>query len=673
MPDINILDSSVYNKISAGEVIERPSSIVKELIENSIDAGAFELTVEIEEGGIKSVKVSDNGAGIDEKNIKKAFLPHATSKILKSEDLFTISSLGFRGEALASIAAVSIVGITSKTEGQDAACAMEIKDGIFGDIKYTAANRGTVITVNDLFYNEPPRLKFLKRPKIEEGYISSVISKFILAYPDVAFTYKADGKMIYQTKGAGLENAVYEVYGKEISDNLIAVDYTNGYSSLKGYISVPGYYKSNKTYQTVFINGRIVDNALISAAVLKAYGDNIMKRNFPILILDIIMPFDEVDVNAHPTKSDVRFSDENKVFSFILHAVRARINDCINGRREIAADITKTALPENKADKKEDVNQYNDFWNGEASKKAPLQTPAEAADKSVSFEADKGQKRTDINIEALKALGRGSFGAQFRSNAKNTLNENTSPFVIPQYGAPQADIKIGVAPYDAPSAQKTTVFADAPKDRAVVSEADIFETKSTASKTRIFDFVNDGRLVGQVLNCYIIFEYLNEMYLIDQHAVHERINYDRLKSKDRKKDSQIFLVPYIFSLNHAEISIINGLKDYLCDLGFDIEYFGGNDYKISAAPIDIDIKKFISDLLSEIKDTRQTNDYLEEKIIQTACKSSIKSGDGLNALQLNEFVKLIKNSDIAPTCPHGRPVYIKISKNDLDKMFKRIV
>ncbi|MDR3292999.1 MAG: DNA mismatch repair endonuclease MutL, partial [Clostridiales bacterium] len=329
MPNINILDPSVYNKISAGEVVERPSSVVKELVENALDAGAGEVSVEIREGGIKYIRVFDNGSGMDGENLKKAFLPHATSKIKSAEDLYTISSLGFRGEALASIAAVSILEIVSKTEDGELGAKMSVKDGAFGEVKSVAANRGTSITVNDLFYNTKPRLNFLKRTKTEESYISALLAKFILAYPDVAFTYKADEKIIYQTKGQGLKNAIYEVYGRELSDNLLYLEYESGNRMIKGYVSAPGYYKSNKTYQTLFINGRIVDNAQISLAVLKAYGENIMKHCFPIFILDTVLPFGEVDVNAHPTKSDVRFTDEKGIFGFVYRAVNGLITEYI--------------------------------------------------------------------------------------------------------------------------------------------------------------------------------------------------------------------------------------------------------------------------------------------------------------------------------------------------------
>jgi DNA mismatch repair protein MutL len=469
MPNINILDSSVYNKISAGEVVERPSSVVKELVENSIDAGADAISIEISEGGIRSVRVADNGSGIDEENLKKAFLPHATSKILKAEDLFTVSSLGFRGEALASIAAVGIVEVVSKTEKDDAARKMEIKDGIFGGIGYAAANRGTAITVNELFYNAKPRLNFLKRAKTEESYISALVAKFILAYPDIAFTYKADGKIIYKSKGTGLKNAVYEVYGREISDNLMEIECRANAGILRGYISVPGYYKSNKSYQTMFINGRIVENQAISLAVLKAYGESIMKRCFPIFILDIVLPFGDVDVNAHPTKNDVRFADEKGVFSFVFRAVQNRVTEYITDGEKIfnRKNVENfsgegSGNSENKidgsfadadggAEKRRSGAENSDGKNGENDGERYKNDGGENLGKENGgnfADANDGKKEGNdgenserkksvnfgLNLDAIKNLGRGgvSFGIRPK-NSKNKLNEGASRIALDNF------------------------------------------------------------------------------------------------------------------------------------------------------------------------------------------------------------------------------------------------
>jgi DNA mismatch repair protein MutL len=782
MSNINILDSSVYNKISAGEVVERPSSVVKELVENSIDAGADSVSVEIFEGGIRSVRVADNGSGMDGENLKKAFLPHATSKILRAEDLFTVSSLGFRGEALASIAAVGIVEVVSKTADDDAARKVEIKDGIFGEIGYAAANPGTSITVSDLFYNAKPRLNFLKRAKTEENYISSLVAKFILAYPDVAFNYKADGKMIYQTKGSGLKNAVYEVYGREISDNLMEIEYRANASILRGYISVPGYYKSNKSYQTTFINGRIVENQAISLAVLRAYGESIMKRCFPIFILDMILPFGDVDVNAHPTKNDVRFADEKSVFSFVFHAVQNRVKAYIaDGEKEfymedggnLYGESEESSSRERNTDAENSENFYGErnIDGGETGNfygKKNIDGGETGNFYGENSEDKGGVNFENLNLDAIKNLERDnvSFGIRPK-NSNNRLSEGalriTSDNFFPDGSREFGDIfggdfsdtaeKIGggVDKKFSDISEKSDnnsngMFQDTPEkfgngldktfsnmserldggsdrifqntpqkigggldgafsnmpekldggsDRMFQNtpekfgnnlnkafsnmpekfrrDIDITE-KEEKNRSKTLNFIEYGRLVGQVLNCYVIFEYLGEVYLVDQHAVHERINYDRLKSRERRTESQIFLVPYVFSVNHAEKNVLDGLTEYLNELGFDIEYFGGGDFKISAAPVDIDLKKFIADLLSEIKDIKSSKGYLTERIIQTACKASIKSGDGLNDAQLSEFVKLLKNhSDIAPTCPHGRPVFIKMTRTELDKMFKRIV
>ncbi|MDR2091695.1 MAG: DNA mismatch repair endonuclease MutL [Clostridiales bacterium] len=743
MPNINILDSSVYNKISAGEVVERPASVVKELVENSIDAGADNIAVEIFDGGLKSIKVADNGFGMDGENLKKAFLPHATSKILRAEDLFTVSSLGFRGEALASIAAVGLVEAVSKTEEADAASRMEIVDGIFGEIGCAAANRGTSITVKDLFYNAKPRLNFLKRAKTEESYISALLAKFILAYPDISFTYKADGKTVYQTKGLGLKNAVYEVYGREISDNLMSVEYRENASILRGYISVPGYYKPNRTYQTTFINGRIIENQTVSLSVLKAYGESIMKRCFPIFVLDLVLPFNDVDVNAHPTKNDVRFADEKRVFSFVFRAVQGRVSAYIaDGEKEFrgVSDGENSVNIGEKRSEKDGKNDQNigekDGENGQNTGKKRGENGENIDEKHGKNGENIGGKRGEngqnisekdgengqntgekhgkngenigvnseikrvyspaLDLESIRNLGRSkevSFGVRPK-NLKNKLSESSSPIgifsdffsnvsdeqseiIYTQSGKADLRDERTYVQNEKTDTQNERTYPQSGKadfdDEVTYAQNEKTDTRS-GNKSKTLGFIEHGRLVGQVLNCYVIFEYLGEIYLVDQHAIHERVNYDRLSARAHSADSQIFLTPYVFSVNHAEKNVLDGLSEYMRELGFDIEYFGGGDFKISAAPVDIDLRKFIADLLSEIKDTRASKDYLTEKIIQTACKSSIKSGDGLNDSQLFEFVKLLKkHSDMTPTCPHGRPVFVKMTRTELDKMFKRIV
>ena len=321
MADINVLDSSVYNLISAGEVIERPSSVVKELVENAIDAGASKITLQIEEGGIRSISVADNGCGMNESNLAKAFLPHATSKLKEANDLDCISTLGFRGEALASIAAISQVTVKTKTCDSEIGCEISVNAGKTGEITPCGCNDGTLIKVENLFYNTPVRARFLKKPKAEEAFVTQTVSALILSNPEISFRYIVDGKAVFNTVG-GLEDAVFQVYSNEIANNLIYFDenFPGGYR-VYGYTGKRDLSRHNKNYQTTIINGRIIQNQTISVAASQAYGNAMMKRCFPVFVINIVMPFDEVDVNVHPSKSEVRFRDTNKIFSCVYHAI----------------------------------------------------------------------------------------------------------------------------------------------------------------------------------------------------------------------------------------------------------------------------------------------------------------------------------------------------------------
>ena len=376
MADINVLDSSVYNLISAGEVIERPASVVKELTENAIDAGATKITVQIEDGGIRSISVTDNGCGMTAQNLAKAFLPHATSKLKEACDLDSIATLGFRGEALASIAAVSQVPVKTKTADEELGSELSVSAGKAGDITPCGCNDGTVMRVENLFFNTPVRARFLKKPKVEEGFITQTVSALILANPEVSFRYIVDGKAVFNTVG-GLEDAVFQIYSNDVANELIYFNesFAGGYR-VYGYTGKRSLFKHNKNFQTVIINGRTVQNQTVSVAISHAYGNSMMKRCFPVFVINIVMPFDDVDVNVHPSKSEVRFRDSNKVFSCVYHAVSVAL---ASEEESVRLDGKQT-----------DVHNFDEsLQNADAVEGAPVHKDASDADATAAVAPEK--------------------------------------------------------------------------------------------------------------------------------------------------------------------------------------------------------------------------------------------------------------------------------------------
>lgn len=657
MADINVLDSSVYNLISAGEVVERPSSVVKELVENAIDAGADKITVQIEEGGIRSITVTDNGCGMTDKNLAKAFLPHATSKLKEASDLDAVSTLGFRGEALASIAAVSQVTVKTKTADCDLGSQLCVDGGKSGEIAPCGCNDGTVIKVENLFFNTPVRARFLKKPKAEEAFVTQTVSALILSNPEISFRYVIDGKPIFNTVG-GLEDAVFQVYSNDVANNLIYFDQSfNGGYRVYGYTGRRSLSKHNRNFQTVIINGRTVQNQTVGVAVSQAYGDSLMKRCFPVFVLNIVMPFDDVDVNVHPSKSEVRFRDTNKVFSCVYHAVLSalareegsvRLNgmqtdvhisstNCQNSSSGIAEDsgavLRDTCLqPETKQPEKvKDISS--------------VVRPAAGFNKNSLFD--------DRSCGAIKGLD----GVIARQKAK----------------VEEADIKIPQSAENVKKVAETKLrISDGPVQKSIYDDGEIF--------AQIDRSLSQGyEIIGQIFGTYLIVEQQGTVYLIDQHAAHERFLYDRLKEKinGRTVVSQPMLVPYVLDCDNAQHDFVAGCKDNLEALGFEIEDFGGLSYKINAVPQvlgDLNIGMFFSGIFSERGkiNNMKSADLINDSLAQSACKAAIKAGDKLSEEQIRSLLGQMKDG-VPARCPHGRPAIIAITRKDLDKLFKRIV
>ena len=625
MSKINILDKIVSNRISAGEVVEKPASVVKELIENSIDAGADKIVIEIEEGGIKSISILDNGSGIEKDDIKLAFMPHATSKIKNVEDLDNIGTLGFRGEALASIASVAQVEVISKTKASELGSSIKIDGGEFGEIGEVAMNTGTQIVVKNLFYNTPARRKFLRKPKTEEGEITDLVEKIILANPTLQIRYVIDGKIKYNTTGSGLYANIYTIYGRETVENIIEINFEREGYKLTGYIGKPEISKANRTYQTLIVNGRVVRSAFISNAIQEVYQNFLMKNKFPFFVLNLTLPLDSVDVNVHPSKMEVKFENLGFIRTLFTNAVYSAL---------VNANYTRSVVEEEKNEEEKAISTTNSF----VEKREPLNNlPNISEDEGISYLASKenmfGQdeklKEVSLNYEEsmLHEIESNSEESRLTDYILNTNHKN--PYVVKEF-------------------------------------QEIIE-----------DAMPKAKIIGVIFKTYILVEKENNLYMIDQHAAHERALYDKFSASVENENvlKQGLITPYHLKLNSLEYDFFKRNFDVLSSVGFDVVDKGDNQIEITAIPYVLPIEKlaeYIDYFISNLQDySSKASDYFKSGLMQHACKMAVKSGQ---VLSLNEIETLIDEMEKhVLLCPHGRPILIKITKSQIEKWFKRIV
>mgnify|MGYP005770708499 FL=1 len=625
MSKINILDKIVSNRISAGEVVEKPASVVKELIENSIDAGADKIVIEIEEGGIKSISILDNGSGIEKDDIKLAFMPHATSKIKNVEDLDNIGTLGFRGEALASIASVAQVEMISKTKASELGSSIKIDGGEFGEIGEVAMNTGTQIVVKNLFYNTPARRKFLRKPKTEEGEITDLVEKIILANPTLQIRYVIDGKIKYNTTGSGLYANIYTIYGRETVENIIEINFEREGYKLTGYIGKPEISKANRTYQTLIVNGRVVRSAFISNAIQEVYQNFLMKNKFPFFVLNLTLPLDSVDVNVHPSKMEVKFENLGFIRTLFTNAVYSAL---------VNANYTRSVVEEEKNEEEKAPSTTNSF----VEKREPLNNlPNISEDEGISYLASKenmfGQdeklKEVSLNYEEsmLHEIESNSEESRLTDYILNTNHKN--PYVVKEF-------------------------------------QEIIE-----------DAMPKAKIIGVIFKTYILVEKENNLYMIDQHAAHERALYDKFSVSVENENvlKQGLITPYHLKLNSLEYDFFKRNFDVLASVGFDAVDKGDNQIEITAIPYVLPIEKlgeYIDYFISNLQDySSKASDYFKSDLMQHACKMAVKSGQ---VLSLNEIETLINEMEKhVLLCPHGRPILIKITKSQIEKWFKRIV
>ncbi len=645
MRKINILTKNVYNRIAAGEVVDRPYSAVKELIENSLDAKATEIEIYVERGGKQLIKVVDNGTGIERDDLRAAFLPHATSKISAAEDLDNILTLGFRGEALASISAISKVELKSVTEG-NSAYKISCEDGKIGEITPAALEKGTEITVRDLFYNTPVRAKFMKTDKKEEADITAFVTRYILGNPEVSFKYYTDGKLFLQSFGGGLGEAMAQVYGAKILSECFMIDASRNGVQLYGFIGNQNFFKPTKTYQSIFLNGRYIVNNTISTAVTQAYASYMMKRQFPFYVLFVNVPHDIVDVNVHPSKADVRFVD-NK---FIFGNVYSVISSVLDGTAS-AAEFVVGGVPAVKSSLGGVGN--NTFSNDKAGEPEDNKTDNDIIHKLI--EKYKPEMKVDTsNRYTVKTVG---------DEIAVTNNENGTGFDILK------DLPLeNLIPKHIDNVLKVTDDTMSPS----------FDAAYINGKQQFIDY-STCKYKGNLFNTYLLYEYNERVYMIDQHAAHERLIYDNLMKRlaERKIVKQPLLVPYIFETNPQEERILEEKLYVLRSMGFGIEPFGLGSFKIDEVPVDlqdINVKEFIGEILADIEGLKNAGleDVLKDKIATVACKHAVKGGMQLTDGEIDALFKMI-DGNMGLKCPHGRPVCVVLTKREIEKMFKRIV
>lgn len=639
---IKLLDSMVFNRIAAGEVVEKPASIVKELVENSIDAKATVISIEIEDGGKKKIVISDNGQGIEKDDLNNAFMPHATSKISKVEDLDTIHTLGFRGEALASIASVCHIYASSKTENDEVGHSIRIDGGLFSEVNEVARNKGTTIEASDLFYNAPVRAKFLRRSKIEESEITHLVEKFMLAHPEISFLYVVDGKQIYNTISSELSDIIYTIYGKEVYDNLIKIDAEEDGMRLSGFIISPKYSKVNRTNQTLFVNGRYVENYLVSSAVQGAFEPFLMKGRFPIYILSLTMPSDTVDVNIHPTKREVKFENPNRVFGF----VRRQIENGLIMANHIANFEVRVNSIENET----------------------LESDTRAPENTQSF--------AHVPVADIEPLP-SKEGMSYRDNGPD------EKIVYPKR---EVEIETKTVKQPLPDFMNITIEKTVPVNKIggriffdqteSVHASEIEAGKMLENKFLTASVKDEMKILGTLFATYIVVEYADKAYFIDQHAAHERTLYDKLCKQVENSEvlKQPLLFPFELKTTEKERIKLIETVPVLEKLGFNLKE-SKLGFEISAVPLilsGIDLSKFFESVLADesIFD-KSTSQIMKERLSQYACKHAIKAGDHISNDEIAYLIDAMRKGVLL--CPHGRPIVLELEKRDFEKMFKRVL
>ena len=620
MSEINVLSPQVSALIAAGEVVERPSSVIKELVENSIDAGARSITVEIKNGGITYMRVTDDGKGMERDDIPLAITAHATSKIKNADDLESIKSLGFRGEALHSVAAVSTMEILTARKGNSEGSFARVVGGKLEEVSPAGCPEGTTITVRELFYNTPARMKFLKKDSSEAGLCEDVVRRTALARPDISVRFINSGKEIFFTPGDNiLRNAVYSIYGKDVAAAMIDADYTENGIHVYGLVGKAELSRGNRNYQTFFVNGRCVINRTLYFALQESYRSHMMTGRFPAAVLNIDLNPALCDVNVHPSKAEIKFADDRAVSGAVYWAAKNALYSVTEQRVMQLEKRNEPQIKEN-AEKKPQISASEPIYKSEES--VQIKKPYEAVFKSYA-----------------------------------------SPKASEPDPAPKMYIQTPNEIYSAPPEEKT-------EEKKTEILQSVMQTKAMEEEPEI-------RILGQLFGTYIVAEYGDSMIMADQHAAHERLIYEELVSGKGNPASQVLLMPETLVLTGAEFGIYSDNADFFAEAGFEIEEFGHNTVRISMIPVSLDMSdaaSSVTEMISVLGAGREKISALRDKALYTvACKAALKAGQKLSENEQKELIKNVLALSGQATCPHGRPVILKLTKHQIEKQFKRIV
>ena len=654
MRKIAVLDQNTIDKIAAGEVVERPSSVVKELVENAIDAGATAVTVEITDGGKKLIRITDNGSGMEEEQIPLAFLRHATSKIEKVEDLEHIASLGFRGEALSSIAAVSQVELITKTPSAISGNRYVIEGGMEHSLEELGAPEGTTFLVRNLFYNTPARSKFLKSDSTEANYIHTLMEQLALSHPEISFKYIQNKQVKLHTSGNySVRDVIYSVYGRDIAKALLEVEWENSFMKITGFVGKPEIARGNRSFENYYINGRYVKNNIITKAIENAYKVFLMQHKFPFVSLRMEMEGNDLDVNVHPAKREVRFAREQEVYDAVYDTVHTALT-----RREMIPKVTLGTDEPVKKEAKETV------------KSAAVPEPFEQKRREQIYKA--GAARSLVRESPVfTPLEETFFEGTLKKNQELDEAKSRQAAVPPSKPEKELEKKPEIRSEVNPEEKQPELRRSEPEPK----QLELFEEKllSPQSRSRI-------RMIGQVFDTYWLAQFEDKFYIIDQHAAHEKIYYERLVRKFREHsiDSQYLTPPLIVSLNMQEEEVLNANRDYFEKFGFEIEHFGGREYCISAVPSNLyglTEEELFLEMLDQLESdhSKDTLDIFASRLATMACKAAVK---GNNRLSMEEAEKLLDELITLENpyhCPHGRPTIISMTKTEMEKKFKRIV
>lgn len=643
MPNIAILNQETIDKIAAGEVVERPCSVVKELVENAIDAGSTAITVEIKEGGISFIRITDNGCGIERDQVAVAFYRHSTSKIRSAEDLLTVKSLGFRGEALSSISAVARVELITKTYDELTGTRYVIEGSKELSNEEIGAPDGTTFIVKDLFYNVPARRKFLKTAQTEGSYISDMVEKLALSHPDISFKFINNNQTKLHTSGNGnRKDIIYHIFGREISSSLLEVKHECEYFKVEGFIGKPVITRGNRNYENYFINGRYVKSNILSRAIEEAYKSFLMQHQYPFTVLYFTF-FSELDVNVHPTKMELRFDNNNEIYVELCDTIYA-----ILSHKEMIPEVPVDSTPA----PKKIVHEY----------KEPIPEPFE---------------KRRIN-EVRAAESRSVYGQSVTSAAKapavnEQLTDNTSKLQTAKASASALVAGTGNSVELAP--ETSTAYEPAQVvtgTQQTLGDYDkVFLTESSKKQFSI---------IGQLFKTYWLIEFEDKLYIIDQHAAHEKVLYEKTMARLANKEftSQRISPPIVMTLDARESEMLEKYRPQIEQFGYEVEHFGGKEYMISAIPdnlFNIDMKDLFIEMLDDFSNAtgRQTPDIITEKVASMSCKAAVKGNDKLTLPEINKLIDELLSLDNPYNCPHGRPTIISMSKYEIEKKFKRIV